>query len=188
MKRTQAEVIFNELYKQTFNEAYGYILAKTGDTVATPDILRNCYLDFFRTILKQKDDNIDNKRGFLFKIIRKHLTKFNEESLRSARPETTRIKKYVQFLEEELNTEILAPSSKDELNNMLERILMLISEKPDLQRRAFMLHHLYDFNIEQVAQELSLSEMCAGNYILNLTKEIKEMLLSVSTAEQEVSQ
>lgn len=187
MKRAQAEAIFNELYKQTFNEAYGYILAKTGDTVATPDLLKKCYVDFFCTVLKQKEDNIDNKRGFLFKIIRKNLINFSEESLRSTRPETTRIKKYAQFLEEELNAEITCPQNEEELQDMLERTLILISEKPDLQRRAFMLHHLYDFSIEQVAQELSLTEMCAGNYILNLTKEIKEMLLTESTTKQEVS-
>lgn len=175
MKRAKAEIIFNELYSKTFSEAYGYILAKTGDTIATPQILKECYIDLFRSLLKQHRDEIENKRSYLFKLIRTRLIKYDEETMRSLRPETTRIKKYVQFLENELDTEIPQPQNKSEFTEMLDKTLNLIAQKPELQRRAFMLHHLYDFSIEQVANELSLSEMNVGNYIYNLTKEIRLM-------------
>ena len=185
MKRIQAEPIFNEFYTQTFNEAYGYILAKTGDTIATPHILKECYVEFYRTLLKHKKDEIENKRSHLFKIIRTHLSRYNEQALHSERPETTRIKKYAQFLEDELETEMPSPKSKSELRDMLDQALALIVEKPELQRRAFMLHHLYDFSIEQVASELSLTEMNAGNYIYNLTKELRVMFQNTNRNEQE---
>ena len=185
MKRTSAESIFNELYKKTFNEAYGYILAKTGDTVATPQILKECYVEIYRTILNQREDNIENKRAFLFKIIRTHLIRYNESTMHSVRPETTRIRKYQQFLDEELNTEIPRPQSQAELKDMLDQALELISSKPEIQRRAFILHHFYDFSIEQVADELSLSKARAGNYIYNLTKEIRSMFQSPNKDEQE---
>ncbi len=188
MKRAQAESIFNELYSKTFNEAYGYILAKTGDTVATPRILKECYCELFRKFLKERTDEIENKRSYLFKIIRNQLIKYDEETMRSLHPETTRIKKYTQFLEEELATELPDPQNKAELQEMLDKTLALIAEKPELQRRAFMLHHLYDFSIEQVASELSLSEMSVGNYIYNLTKEIRIMFQADSNNEQKEEQ
>ena len=114
MKRIQAETIFNEFFAKTFNEAYGYILAKTGDTVATPDILKESYVEFYRALLKSNGDEIENKRGYLFKIIKNHLNKYNESAMHSERPETTRIKKYAQFLEEELETELRQPQDKEE--------------------------------------------------------------------------
>lgn len=169
MKYSKAEAIFNDFYSKSFNEAYGYILAKTGDPLASKQILKDCYTDFFTHFINSKEDTVKSKRAFLFKIIHSTLA----EKSNDLPAETTKFRKYPQLLQQELDTEIAQPQNKAQLKQMLDQILAFISKQPTVQRRAFILYYLYDFSIEQIADELSLTQTVVGNYILNLTKEIR---------------
>lgn len=188
MKRTQAEAIFNEFYNKTFKEAYGYILAKTGNHVATPIILKECYCKVLRSLLAQKKDESQDIRNFFIQMIHSQLIEYNKKALSSPRPKALRSKKFLQLLPQELEIDLPEPESKDQLYEMLDKALSLLNQKPSLQRRAFILYHLYDLGLEQVASELSITQICAGNYIYNLTKEIRIMFQTDSDHENKEEQ
>lgn len=172
MNKKNAIEIFSQTYKQTFDEAYGYILAMTGDAKAAPTLLRNSYTELYRLLRKTKKP-IDNLRTALFKIVRQKLVEYNETTDIAEPSRPDRIKKYNDFIENELNAELPPPKNKDELLALLDSALELVSQKPPLLRRTFLLYYLYDFSIKQIAQELKLTEMTVGNYIYEITKEIR---------------
>lgn len=172
MNKKAATEIFSQTYKKTFDEAYGYILAMTGDAKAAPELLRSSYIELFRLLRKSKKPS-DNLRSLLFKIVRQKLTEYNETTDIAAPSRPDRIKKYNEFIQNELNTHLPTPKNKNELLSMLDVALQLVSQKPPLLRRTFLLYYLYDFTIKQIADELKLTEMTVGNYIYEITKEIR---------------
>ena len=188
MKRAQAEAVFNELYDKTFKEAYRHILEKTGDPVATPIILKECYCKVLRFLLAQKNDESQNIHPYLFKMIQCQLIKYNKKSSSSPRSKAQKSKKFFQLLPRELEMDLPLPQSKEKLYKMLDKALSLLNEKPALERRAFILYYLYNLSFEQVASELSITQICAGNYIYNLTKEIRIMFQANSDNESKEEQ
>ena len=178
MKIKQATETFSKVYQKTFNEAYGYILAITGDAKNAPDLLKASYTTFYRHLLRTKFRNDESYRNTLFKFIRRELNKHNRSSAQSTADKPSRIKKYQEFIAEELQADIPMPQGAEELEEILGDILDLVSKKSTEKRRAFLLYYLYDFSIEKVAKELSISEMTAGNHILEITKEIHTKYLA----------
>ncbi len=182
MKRILVENIFDELYKQTFNEAYGYILAKTGDPIVSLDVLKKSYTDLFNFLLKQKKDNIKNKRIHLFKIIQNNLIA-DKETSQPIDDKSNITDDIFSSLQQELDIEISQPKTQEELEAMLDELLNLIAKQPEALRRAFILYFLFDFKTSQVASELCISEKEAEKYILDLTKQVRS-LFSPITEEQ----
>lgn len=173
MNRKQITAVFTEIYNKTFGEAYGYILAMTGDAKQAPLLLKECYILFYAQI---KKNNNQDHRATLFKIIKKKLSQYNEAVPQTEMPKPTRIKKFNDFIAAELETEFPVPSSQDELLQTLDLALTEVSGTPTVQRRAFLLYYLYDFPIERVADELGITEMIAGNYIHEITETIRAAL------------
>lgn len=173
MKQKQAEILFEQVYQKTYQEAYGYILAKTGDIFAVEGLLSNSYAEFFRRLLRTANTDAQNKRSLLFRVIQKYLNAYYKNLKETIPPKTGRkIKKYEQLLQDELDKEF-PPLTKDELNRALNSILALVADHAIEQRRAFILYYLFEFSISQVANELNITEECAGNHIYLLTKEIR---------------
>jgi len=172
MNHKNTTEIFTEVYNQTYSEAYGYILAVTGDAKNATKWLKECYIALFSRIKKSKKTEVDFRQT-LFKIIRTQLQKKNKDISESDIPKPTRIKKYNEFIQSELETEFDPPKNQNELIDMLDTALTHVSEKSTIQRQCFLLYYLYDFSIEQIAQKLNISEMSAGNFIHEITLEIR---------------
>lgn len=174
MKLKQAKNVFTQTYRETFQEAYGYTLAKTGDIEETPNILIRSYTALFDQLLQTKQMDTKSNRISLFKIIRHQINEYYKNDDAMADNNTGRkIKKYAQLLEEELNTELAMPANKAQLQAKLDEIWPMVSSKPIQMRRAFLLFYLFDFDIERIANELNTTEENIGNYIYLLTKEIR---------------
>ena len=174
MSNKQSILLFEEIYNKTYQEAYGYVLAKTADLEATPTILRNSYLDFYKYLSRTNNESEKKNRNQLFRIIQKQINDFSDAL---NEPETEnggrKIKKYKSLLEKELSTELPPIITKAELNKKLNEILLQVSEYSLKARRCFFLYYLFDFTIEQVATELNISAEEAGNHIYLITKKIR---------------
>ena len=186
MKQKQAELFFEEIYKKTYSEAYGYILAKTGDINETPELLRKSYVDYYRHLLRSNTKETHAERNRVFKFIQKYVNQYyNSQPDVPEKPKGRKIKRYVKLLDEHLNSEIPPFPSKQELNQSLQDVLTKVSSKSIQVRRAFIMYYFFDFTFEQIAKELSITEEDAGNHIYLLTKEIKKDLERIHAAQQE---
>ncbi len=176
MKRSLAEEIFNQIYDQTFHEVFGFILAKTGDISSTPSILENSYSELYKKLLKMKEDKIENKRTYLFKLVRQQLEKYQKNVAKSKKSDIKKNRSKIREskLLNELDTNFPKPKNRAEFSALLSDILNLISAKPVIQQRAFLFYFLYDYPISEVAATLSVSKSEALQYIYALTKEIND--------------
>ena len=90
MKQKQAEILFEQVYQKTYQEAYGYILAKTGDIFAVEGLLSNSYAEFFRRLLRTANTDAQNKRSLLFRLIQKYLNAYYKNLKETIPPKTGR--------------------------------------------------------------------------------------------------
>lgn len=171
--KKEIALLFEEIYNKTYQEAYGYVLAKTADPAVTPKILEDSYVELYKLVARSSA-TLKKHRNQLFKIIQKQLdTLYNNLEDSPAEETGRKIKKYESLLLKELETELPAFADKTERSETLQKIMSFVSAKPMEIRRAFYLYYLFNFNIQQIAAELNISEESAGNHIYLLTKEIR---------------
>ncbi len=177
MKLSHAKQHFTEIYQQTFHEAYGYILAKTGDIHATPDLLSKSYTAFLTHLIQSNEKENIPGRPHLFKIIRNRIAQYYRDYTDTPVEDPQKLtRKHQQLLEQELDFDIDIPTAKEEFQNKLDIIWPIITAKPLQMRRAFVLFYLFDFDLEQITKELNSTEYRIGNQIYELTKEIRQFL------------
>lgn len=185
MTHKRATQIFNELYDATYEESYSYILAKTGDIHRASEILNDSYTAIYQHLLSSKKDTIENKRAYLFTIIRHNLSNYYKENASPVLSiDDDASMDYNALIADELIADFNV-QTQAEVKLLLDKILGFVSQKPELQRRAFVLRFLFDFKLSRIAKELSISEACAGNYIYRLVKELKEQFQAEYNNEQE---
>ena len=174
MKRQLAEEIFNQIYDQTFHEVFGFILAKTGDIASTPSILKSSYAELYKKLLRLRKDTIENKRNFLFKLVRQQVEKYNKTISKSEKFDLKKSKNKIREsrLLNELDTDFPKPKNREELSALLSEIIKTVSTKPVMQQRAFMFYFLYDYSVADIAAALSISKSETLQYIYSLTREI----------------
>lgn len=176
MKTKEAKKIFNEQYDAFYNEIYSYIFAKTGDVHSTPEILNDSFLNFYKHVLSLEKDNIVNKRAYLYSIVQKNLAKYYKAKASPAvsldAPETGA--DYDRLIAGELSEHIISPENSAQVSDLIQRILAYVAERPLLQRRAFILRFMFDMPVAKIAEELSLSSACTGNYIYRLLKDVRK--------------
>ncbi len=174
MKRKQIRILFEEFFKKTYQEAYGYTLAKTADMSATAEILKNSFAELYKGF--DSNEQQKNERTQLYRIIQKNINVYTASLEETPVDSGKKYKRYKSLLEKELDAEIPPVLSKTELQGKLQNILNFVATYPLEYRRAFYLHYLFGFGFDKIAAELGIEVDDAGNYVYFLTKAIRTEL------------
>ena len=175
MKQDKALRIFNEVYDKNYNEVYSYILAKTGDIDRSPEILNDAFAAFYKAILSRKKDDIENKRAYLYSIVKNRLAAYYAERSNNAfsLDDTSEDENYDVLIEKALSEQLCSVEQEAEQNILIRDILTYISSFSLPQRQAFTLRFIFDLPMEEIARELGVSKACAGNYIYRTLAKVR---------------
>lgn len=172
MKKAELERKFDRFYKDTYQNALYYCMAKTGDFINSEDILADAYYSIYKRMKKMEENEIESPEQYLYAVLKNKVAaywkKHRKELLATVSVDDE--ENYEPLLETEFNiTEETATRKM-----LLQDILEFVSVQPAAIRRAFVIHFYLGKTLEETAEELDVSVSNVRNYIYRLLKKIKE--------------
>jgi RNA polymerase sigma-70 factor (family 1) len=147
---------FDEIYAMYSKRLYGYCLKLSKDKETAEDIVQDVFLRLW--IMRADIRQEDTLRSLLFIISKNYLIKSSYDKIHSQVFED-----YVTYQDELRND-----SSADthlEYDDYISMIRQKMQMLPQTQRKVIELSRLEQYSIEEVAQQLSLSEQTVRNQL-----------------------
>lgn len=167
--------LFNEIYRATSQKTLIYLTARCNNPSDISDLFQETYVEVFSVIQKRGVDYIQPPEAFVIKIAKqrlyRHYTLLEKWKLlvpitpKSSQDETYDIP----------CNEYMAFSVEDKLVNddLIAQINAYLSQKPDVVRKICYLYYSLDLTIEQIANELHLSESNVKNKLYRTRRELR---------------
>lgn len=160
---------FEQIYNDTYDEVFKFILCKCKKVDAINDILQEVYLEFYK-IIHRKDIEENKILPFLIGIsknkIKQHysfLDRLKELSFHNKIEE----KEYLDILADDINIETELMET-----DFITEIWDYIKRKDYNTVKIFIFYYKYDFTIKEIAIQLNQTESYIKNRLYRTLKEL----------------
>ncbi len=159
---------FNIVYDATFRDLTRVCVVKARRVQDVDDLLQNTYESFYRQLCRHGTDSVVNAKSYLLTILKKELAHYYRFHARH--PETP--------IDEA--TELIDPGETPEAAGIehmtTERIWQLVEQESPLSQKVFILFYGYGMSLQQIAEELELTEGAVKSRLLRARNRIRETL------------
>lgn len=151
---------FNSIYERYSKQLYLYIFSKTDTGETAKDILQELF-----TILWEKRKTLtisDSLKGYLYQAARHKIIDLYRKN--------SNYRKYLQQLIEHFDTQPHAINETLDYKVKTQELFEAINHLPERMKQIFMMSRLEHLTVEQIAQQLGLSQQTVKNQITKALK------------------
>ena len=166
---------FNEIYDNTYDEIYAYVLKKCSCIADVSDIMQEIYFELHRVLTKKGIGYIKIPRIFVYKLAKRKLAKYYRLS--------AKIKNAFAYSLNDDEAENVTDISDEFMledfvvnAHTLEHAERLIGKKDETTKKCMYLFYKENRAISEIAQILSITESNVKNKIYRTLKKLRSEL------------
>jgi RNA polymerase sigma-70 factor (ECF subfamily) len=168
------EVIFNEIYNETYTDIKRYVIKKCGNVADVGDILQEIYIELWNVLQKKGAEYIKERQAFMYNIARRKVSKhFSVSSLFRKNNLSIDDETFTDFDEvvESFNLEDFAVN-----RDLLRKCGELLKKKELTTQKCMQLFYKEEMSIKEIAVLLEITESNVKNKIYRTITDLRKLL------------
>ena len=160
------------IYDATFDNAVGFVSAKTGNTNITPIVLEEAYKKLFYYIMRQKEFDSQTALDVLFEYIEQATDEFKAPDIECGDFSAT--ENCVKAVEDE---DIAMSEEQATEDLFVKKAHSYVLQRASLERRIFILYYYENFTAEKISKLFSIPIETVYGYIKKTSEDIQTNFL-----------
>lgn len=158
-----------EIYEETYNDVFRYIVSKCKNIDDVQDLIQNTYLNFYK-IMKKKE--IKEPKKYIITIARNEV--YKAYGILALAKSNIPVFSLGADVEEYTGEETLKVTEKFETNLICDEIWDILKRGDRLTLKIFIFYFKEDMKIKDISKALSISESTVKNRLYRKIKELKD--------------
>lgn len=155
--------VFDELYKNTYNDVLKYVILNCSNIADVEDIIQNIYIEVLKNIQKNRRQD----KAYIIGISKNKVKNYYRFKYRD---------KIIHYFERDKMEEIAVDNTLEEsvlTKNNIDSIWEFLKHKKSEIPKIFYLYYYMGYTIKEISIELKLKESTIKNYIYRTLNELK---------------
>lgn len=163
--------IFKKIYDETYNNLLKFIVCRCSNIDDVNDIIQETYTEFYKVFSSEKE--LDNVNKYIYGIAKNKIKKhynliYRIKTISLSKEEDTGL---IDTISSDINIEKIILDKSD-----LDFIWEYLKKKKIIIQRVFYLYYSLDLSINEISNELGISESCVKNYLYRTLNELQEVM------------
>ncbi len=160
---------FNRIYADTRNDLLRFLMIRTNADPEAEDLFQEVYCRFYQRLTRGLLPILDPRR-YLFTIAKKVLSRYySKASVRKSTEQAIPEDMEIASDDAPIDEQFLRAEQK-------EAVWQLLSQEPELNRRAFLLFYGYDRSQSEIGKALGMTEQAVRQRLYRTRLRIRAML------------
>ena len=160
---------FDRIYDETRDEMLRFVMLRTGAASEAEDLFQEVYCRFYQRLTRGLLPILDPKR-YLYSIAKNTLSRYyRKAAVRRSTEQPIPEETDVPSFDEPIDEQLLRTERK-------EAVWQILSQEPELNRRAFLLFYGYDRSQAEISKALGISEEAVRQRLYRTRLRVRAML------------